>query len=155
MAERSGVAARVPAEAPATLVSTPVRYQSSMVVEHFSLVAGPGADGALAGVQRRRLVGSLGGGALDAELVALRIGQHRPAGAVVLAVVGHQRGADGQQPVDLLVPEQVGDQVEVDPVLHRLALGHGDEQEPGVQAARDRRSAPRGGRARSGRRDHR
>src|SRR5215217_6810357 len=76
---------------------------------------------------------AFGGAALDAELVALGVGQDDPAGAVGAAVVGDQGGADPEQPLDLLVAGPVvGHQVQVDPVLDRLGLGHGDEQQPGL-----------------------
>src|SRR3546814_3059875 len=72
-------------------------------------------------------------GAQDAELVALRIGQHHPprTGTVLSALVVDLGRAERQDSLDLLV---AGDgswpQVEVEPVLHRLGIGHLDEQDP-------------------------
>lgn len=75
--------------------------------------------------------GALGVAGLDTELVALGVAQHHEApDAVGRPVVGEDRGAQLQQPLHLLIPGGVGTQVEVDPVLDRLAFRHLDEQQP-------------------------
>src|SRR5215472_14243980 len=59
----------------------------------------------------------------DAELVALGVGQRHP--AELGAVVDEHRGTEPDEPRDLLVLGTVGwADVEVDPVLNGLALGH-------------------------------
>lgn len=59
--------------------------------------------------------------ALDAKLVALRVGEHHPAGTVRLAVVRHSRGTEIDQPLYFLVAGPVGRlQIQVQPVLDRL-----------------------------------
>ncbi len=66
----------------------------------------------------------------DAELVALRVGQCHPAGAVGFAVVAEERGAERDRPLHLLVPAHVGRlQVQVHAVLDRLVLRDGNEQQ--------------------------
>src|SRR5687767_14390209 len=68
---------------------------------------------------------ALGGAALDAELVALRVGEGHPPGAVVLAMVGDEGGAGLEGSRHRLVTGSlVRHEVEVHAVLGRLALGH-------------------------------
>ena len=62
---------------------------------------------------------------LNAELVALRVGQHSPAGAVEVALVVDQTGADAQQSLDLFVARGIRRaHIEMQPVLDDFALGH-------------------------------
>jgi hypothetical protein len=63
----------------------------------------------------------------DAELVTFRVGQDDPC-LDALADIG-PRGAEGEEPLDLCVLV-VGTEVEVQPVLARLALRHRDEEKP-------------------------
>lgn len=72
--------------------------------------------------------------ALDTELVALRIGERRPAPSVRLAVVGHEGGAQAEQPLDLLVPGAVlWLDVQMETVLGALRLRYRDEQQCGTR----------------------
>jgi hypothetical protein len=71
-----------------------------------------------------------GGRTLDTELVAFRVGHDHEPAAVVATVVGHDRRAEALEPFDLGVATLCGLQVEVEAVLHRLGLRHGDEQQP-------------------------
>lgn len=68
--------------------------------------------------------------ALQAELVALRVGEHHPAAAIDLpAIVDHPR-SEGEQPVELESLRAVrGDEVDVHSVLLPLRLSYGDEDE--------------------------
>jgi len=59
--------------------------------------------------------------AFDAELVALRVGEHHPPSAVGAAQVIDHPGAEAKDPVDLLVASSLErHQVEVHSILHVL-----------------------------------
>src|SRR5258706_9019922 len=66
----------------------------------------------------------------DAELVALGIGERNPAAAIRPPVVGQLRCPERDDPLGFLLAGAVGrSQVQVDPVLHRLAVWDGDEEQ--------------------------
>src|SRR5690606_41245337 len=72
---------------------------------------------------------------LHAELVALRIGEHHETAAALPPEVGDLRRAEPDQPLHLGVAASLPrPQVEVDPVLHRLALRHLEEEQLGAAA---------------------
>src|SRR5699024_10356652 len=72
----------------------------------------------------------------QAELVALRVAEDHPADVRPLSHVGAP-GAEREQPVELLLGRHtVGAQVEVEPVLHALALGDDEEVDRGPRAVR-------------------
>src|SRR5450755_3352861 len=65
----------------------------------------------------------------DAELVALGITERDPAAATGSPVAGQLRRPEREDPLSLLLPGAVcRPQVQVDPVLHHLATGDGDEE---------------------------
>src|SRR5215213_8111867 len=69
--------------------------------------------------------------AKDAELVSLGIGQDEPAAAVLLAKVVQRLRTQGYDAFDLIIAGTVGRfEIEMDAVLHLLALGYLDEQQP-------------------------
>ena len=78
--------------------------------------------------------------ALDAELVALRVGHGDPPGSLAVPVVLHDPGAQRHRLGHRLVARHVdGLDVEVDPVLGDLALGDRDEQQAGAVEGERRR----------------
>ena len=100
-------------------------------LEHLALSGGMGRRPVSTGVDRLG-VAAIGRRPFHAELVALGVGQHRPPAAVGPAAAVDQRGAQADQPVHLSVAERVGHEVEVEPVLHRLGLGDGEEEQAGL-----------------------
>src|SRR5690606_4254655 len=84
---------------------------------------------------------------LHAELVALSIGEHHETAAALPPEVGDLRRAEPDQPLHLGVAASLPrPQVEVDPVLHRLALRHLEEEQLGAAAGdHDQRLVTSGG----------
>ena len=115
----------------ATLATTPARYQSSMASSIWRSAAAWGAG-------RCRPVST---GSASPRSAADRSTQNSlPSGSASTAhplpsgrpAAVDQRGAQADQPVHLSVAERVGHEVEVEPVLHRLGLGDGEEEQAGL-----------------------
>ena len=87
------------------------------------------------------------------ELVALGIGEHEPAPAVGSPTVGHLRRPKGEDAIGLVLATAVGrPQIEMDPVLELLGVGHLDRTTGGWRGPGRRSCTPRA-RPRSGPRD--
>src|SRR5437660_3618787 len=80
----------------------------------------------MAGLRTAPIAGSARARSEDAELIALGIGQHNPR----LLALSHvrSRGPERKQPFDLNVPV-LWPEVEVQPILRRLQLRNGHEEE--------------------------
>ena len=87
------------------------------------------------GVDRPR-VAPLGGGALDAELVALGVGKDREPRAVGSPVVGEEGGPQAEDLLDGEITVDVGYEVQVDAVLELLRFRDGQEEQSGVAPRR-------------------
>lgn len=98
----------------------------AMPVEHVALAKClQRRQWALPSVERRSALGSFRSRALDAELIALRIGEHGEAAAVGATVIIDERCAQSGQPLDFSVAEQIGFQVECIRFLTVLGSGTG------------------------------
>jgi hypothetical protein len=66
----------------------------------------------------------------NAKLVALRIGQDHPTGAIRIATISYLASAKRDYANDLFVSATIGrSKIEMDPILERLSVGDLDEQQ--------------------------
>ena len=71
---------------------------------------------------------AFGVAANNAELVTFRVGENHPTSAIGVAPIGYLPRAESNDTRDFVVPETIGRcEIEMDPVLDRLAVGDLDD----------------------------